>query len=125
MTLGNLIDELEEENPEMIVASGFGPRWYSDRGSYCNLAFEPAVNVSIGSMLAAAKDALGKTMTGYKGGDYTIYESTDCYIGEWGSCGDEIGRDWLKNILAVNSNNERITELTDENAAPTPPQQER
>ena len=45
-----------------------------------------------GEMLEHANSALGATFTGYKGGEYTMHEYTDCWIAEYGkSDGDKIG----------------------------------
>lgn len=89
MTLGNLIGWLEKQDPNLRVKDGFG-KPHSDRGSYDELAFAPKPTAKLRSMLKHAKSALGKTFEGYKGGDYTMNKFTSVYIGEWGSCGDEI-----------------------------------
>jgi len=91
MGLQDLIDALAAADQEHVAPLGFGqPR--SWRGSYSELAFEPAENVTVASMLANAKKALGATFSGYKGGDYTMHEYTDCYIDRYGeSGGDKIG----------------------------------
>lgn len=89
MTLGELIAALEEAletaDPEMVVPVGFANP-HSYRGYYDELAFEPAVGVTVGSMLACAKGALGSTYTGWKGGDYVMQEWTNVWLsrrGEW------------------------------------------
>jgi hypothetical protein len=88
-TLKDLIDWLEEQDPDKIVSDGFGFP-HSDRGSYDELAFEPIEEITFGEMLSHAKSALNKTFTGYKGGDYKMTEYTPVYIGKWGCCGDAI-----------------------------------
>jgi hypothetical protein len=91
MTLEELITALEAADQTHIAPLGFGaPGSY--RGDYSELAFEPASNVTVASMLAHAKSALGATFTGYKGGEFTMNEYTYCYINERGhSGGDRIG----------------------------------
>ena len=89
MTLGELIKALESLDGRRVVAKGFGAP-HSDRGDYSNVAFEPANNVTVGSMRKYAKGALGKTFTGYTGGDYRMSEYVDALIGNWGRCGEEI-----------------------------------
>lgn len=85
MTLGELIQELKQMNPDAVVTHGFGePRSY--RGSYDELAFEPKERANIGDMLGYAEYALGRTFEGYKGGSYEMYEHTVCWISEYGSC---------------------------------------
>ncbi len=54
------------------------------------LAFSPTEKTTFGEMLKHAKSALGETFEGWKGGDYTMDEYTDCHIGEYGTCGEEI-----------------------------------
>lgn len=88
MMLEDLIAALEAENPRKVLPYGFhNPHSY--RGYYYELAFEPADNVSVGSMLEAAKSALGTTYTGYKGGDYTMDAYTDCWLSQEGCAGGE------------------------------------
>lgn len=99
--LQDLIDWLEQQPGDARVPHGFGePMSY--RGSYDELAFEPKDDVSFGEMLGYAKSALGKTFTGYKGGDYTMESYTPCWIAEYGtSQGDRIGPTMLKLWAAV------------------------
>lgn len=89
--LGELIEWLEQQDGAKVVPHGFGnPNSY--RGYYDDVAFEPAENVTFASMLENAKAALGATFQGYKGGEYTMHEYTDCWIAEYGtSGGDKIG----------------------------------
>lgn len=88
-TLGILIDWLKTQNPKLVVKDGFGSP-HSDRGSYDELAFTPKDEATIGEMLRQAKSAVGKTFTGWKGGDYKMDLDTPVYIGEYGECGDAI-----------------------------------
>lgn len=89
--LEDLIDWLERQDPTLTVPFGFGaPGSY--RGCYDEVAFEPVENTTFGEMLEHAKSALGATFTGYKGGKFTMYASTDCWIAEHDSCeADTIG----------------------------------
>jgi hypothetical protein len=98
--LGNLIARLEREDPTRVLPIGFADP-HSYRGYYHELAFEPRRNIAIGDMLEAARSALGATYEGYKGGDYTMTEHTDCWIAEYGSDGDnKIGPLLLELLLA-------------------------
>jgi len=91
MTLGELIKTLEQADPTMVVPHGFGSP-HSYRGYYEDVAFSPAANVSVASMLEHARSALGQTFTGYKGGEYTMGDWTDCWISEYSTAsGDKIG----------------------------------
>lgn len=89
MNLKNLIDRLKTENQNKIIPVGFNNP-HSHRGDYSQLAFERAENITIGQMLECAESSLGKTFEGYKGGEFLMSEYTDCYIAEYGSCGEEI-----------------------------------
>lgn len=89
ITLGDLIDWLEKQNPNLVVKDGFGSP-HSDRGSYEELAFDPVEETTFGAMLDHAQSAVGSTYTGWKGGDFVMDRSTPVLIGEYGNCGDEI-----------------------------------
>lgn len=95
MDLGELIKWLEGQPSDAEVMDGFGSP-HSDRGSYEDLAFEPVGTTTIGEMLTHARSAMGKTFSGYKGGDFTMNEYTTVKIGHWGSCGEEITTHTLK-----------------------------
>ncbi len=100
MTLDELIAALETEDPDRMLPLGFtNPHSY--RGYYEQLAFEPAANASIGSMLQAARSALGATFEGWKGGDYTMGRFTDCHLAWRGRCGEEIGPVLITLLLAA------------------------
>lgn len=90
MYLSDLIAFLEARDPSIVVPVGFHHP-HSYRGRYDCLAFEPAENVTVGTMLACAKEALGQTYEGYKGGEYTMVEYTDVYLSEYGTTGEKIG----------------------------------
>ena len=91
MMLQQLIDALAAADQDYVAPLGFGsPDSY--RGYYECVAFSPEKNVTVASMLAHAKSALGSTFEGYKGGEFTMHEFTDCYIAYYGtSVGDKIG----------------------------------
>lgn len=79
MNLGELIAALETLDPATKVRDGFG-RPHSYRGDYQDLAFEPVNDTTIGAMLAAARSALDATYEGWKGGEYTMDESSCCWL---------------------------------------------
>jgi hypothetical protein len=87
--LGKIIAFLEECDPNSICKLGFhNPHSY--RGYYEDLCFEPAENVPVGIMLLAAKESLGKTFEGYKGGSFTMEDYTTCWLGYYGHSGGEV-----------------------------------
>jgi hypothetical protein len=100
MSLGGIIARLEREDPARVLPIGFADP-HSYRGYYEQLAFEPRRNISIGDMLEAARSALGATFEGYKGGEYTMHEYTECWISHYGSSSDnKIGPLLLELLLA-------------------------
>ena len=90
MVLKDLIEFLEQRQQETIVPLGFDSP-HSYRGYYDELAFEPRENTTVGAMLACAKQALGETYKGYKGGEYTMGEWTRCHLAPYGNTGEGIG----------------------------------
>jgi hypothetical protein len=100
LTLGDLIKALEAANPDLTVPSGFGNP-HSYRGYYDELAFEPRDNVTVRQMLDDARSALGATYQGWKGGDYTMSEYTECWLSVRGDTGEGIGPVLLSYMLAT------------------------
>lgn len=89
MTLNELIMELEALPQSTVVPNGFcAPQSY--RGFYEQLAFEPQPNVTVAAMLSSAREAVGTTYCGYKGGDYTMNDWTDVWLAEYGCSGQSI-----------------------------------
>lgn len=90
MTLQDLIDRLEQEDPDKVVPIGFhNPHSY--RGIYREVAFEPKEDVTVGEMLNAAREAKGNSYTGYKGGAYQMRGSTPVHLAKRGYTGEGIG----------------------------------
>lgn len=87
LTLGGIIARLEREDPNRVLPIGFANP-HSYRGYYDQLAFEPVADITVGDVLAAAKSAVGVTFEGYKGGEFLMTESTDCWISPHGESAD-------------------------------------
>lgn len=103
MNLGELVKILEKEDLKKVVKFGFH-RPHSYRGYYEDLAFEPKENVTVAEMLRCAKSSLGKTFTGWKGGDFEMGEHTSVWISTIGnSGGDKIGPLLLAYMLSYDS----------------------
>lgn len=98
MILEDLIKALAAADQRLILPDGFH-RPHSHRADYSDLAFEPAQDISVADMLAAAKSADGATFEGWKGGDYEMDGDSDCYIAERGTCGEPITGRLLKYML--------------------------
>ncbi len=90
MELCDLIATLEACDPDTRVPLGFGNP-HSYRGCYDELAFEPVRNTTVGEMLTCAKESLGRSFSGYKGGEYTMTAYTGCWLAEHGRTGEGIG----------------------------------
>lgn len=91
MNLGQLIDGLKGvQEQDRKVPKGF-VKAHSWRGVYAELAFEPASGVTIAEMLKEAESAVGKTFTGYKGGDFRMDRETDIHISFSGESYDYLG----------------------------------
>ncbi|GEM_PF-3444980 len=79
MNLGDLIRRLEDEpDHDRVAPHGFANP-HSYRGYYDQLAFEPARNVTIQSMLDCAISAIDETFTG-KGGEYVMDQDTTVWL---------------------------------------------
>jgi hypothetical protein len=63
----------------------------SYRGYYEDLAFEYSNDFQTAAeLLELLESCIGKTYTGYKGGDYTCHENTLCWFGFYGTtCGSK------------------------------------
>ena len=100
LSLGELIERLEKENPDKVIALGFKEP-HSYRGDYTELAFEPEINARVGDMASCARSALGATFPGYKGGEYTMNKHSDVWIAFEGQDSDnKLGPMLLEMMLA-------------------------
>lgn len=90
MTLGRLITALKQFDPDdglVLDFLDFVPGSLSSyRGYYDQLAVEPvnSGNTTVGQFLSECEAAVGKTFTGWKGGDYTMDEDTRVWVSEHG-----------------------------------------
>lgn len=119
MKLGQLIAILSTYPPETPIRWGFrNPHSY--RGDFYELAFEPCGATTVGVMLDAARSALDKTFTGYKGGKFTMDTDTQCWLCCYGdsTMGEGvITRAMLARILAneIPDDDDRWDTARDEN----------
>lgn len=100
--LGDLIEFLESLEQDALIMGLGSPDSY--RGYYDQLAFEPTDQMMVvGRLLADVKECVGRTFTGYKGGEYTMTERTSVWIARYGTtagagriCGyDHTTEKWL------------------------------
>lgn len=89
VTLGEMIEFLKSADPELLLPHLGNPHSY--RGYYSDLAFEPSDGVRKASdILLDCEASLGKTFTGWKGGDFLMNENTPLWIAVEGCCGQKI-----------------------------------
>jgi len=97
-SLENLLELLRAADPRKVCPLGFrNPHSY--RGYYEDLAFEPAENVTVAEMTAAAESAVGATYEGYKGGSYTMGGYTTVWLAKYGETGETLGPQFVRLIL--------------------------
>ena len=94
INLRELIERLEGLPGDLVVDYGF-TKPHSWRGSYIDLAFEPAFDVSVYDMLSSAESAVGTTYTGWKGGEFSMGLDTSVHLAQEGSPCDSDGEDML------------------------------
>jgi hypothetical protein len=93
LTLGQLIALLEKQQQDLVVYYGLGymcpgiPDSY--RGYYNQLAFgiQDETQPTVAEVLAWARNAVGKTYEGYKGGTYTMTTDTKLWAAKYGESG--------------------------------------
>jgi hypothetical protein len=94
ITLGDLIDTLEQLNPELGVRFDSGELiagFESWRGDYSELSLAPHSHRealspidTVGDLLAEARKADGQTFRGYKGGDFVMGRHTRVWADPYG-----------------------------------------
>lgn len=99
MTLGGLIDRLEAMD-QAIEMEGIGDA-HSYRGYYSDLAFERCEKRKVADVLKDAKECVGETFEGYRGGDYEMGRNTPVWIANYGDCGTR--------IMAINDDGTIVT----------------
>ena len=89
VTLGEMIEFLKSANPDLLIRSLENPHSY--RGYYSDLAFESSNRLRKASeILSDCLSVLGKTLEGWKGGDFLMSEDTPLWIAAEGCCGQKI-----------------------------------
>jgi hypothetical protein len=90
LCLGDLITALEAVPEAWPVQLDRDPEHSlgdvdSYRGYYSDLAFEVGPPRSAGEVLAQAREALGATFEGYKGGDFVMGPDTPLWLSSYGT----------------------------------------
>lgn len=88
-----LLENVDEGKTIGFVDGSFPKEFGSYRGSYSELGIEydegtPLLPETVGLFLLRLKDMIGKTIYGYKGGEYTVTEKTTVHKANYGECGD-------------------------------------
>ncbi len=83
MDLSELIEYLEERDPNQIIELGFSaPHYHRNHTDYESLAFEPTRDIRVKAILLSAKRALGETFQGCKPADsMEARDSTEVCLG--------------------------------------------
>lgn len=91
LTLEQFINKLTQLKPTAYIEYGFGGLYPTEfdsyRGNYKDLALgftELYNDVRVEHILKKAKDCIGKTFYGYKGGDFFMYPDTLLWVANWG-----------------------------------------
>lgn len=90
VTLGALIEKLSVCDPALPVVTDQGDcigNPHSYRGYYSDLSFERVRASTVADVLSDARDSLGHTFTGWKGGDFRMHDKTPLWIAAEGCCG--------------------------------------
>ena len=97
LTLRELIDALEAADPDGLVycshfdgrgATVFPTDPHSYRGYYSDLCLNPtSKSVTVEQLLPVMKACVGKTFTGWKGGDFVMEDCTPLWIAPEGETG--------------------------------------
>jgi len=89
LTLGKLIAALEAAPQDAVVkldVGGFPSDPHSYRGYYEDLSFESDEGEppTVAAFLATCRDVHGRTLTGYKGGDFLMGDDAVLWVARYG-----------------------------------------
>lgn len=84
ITLGSWINLLEKAEQSKVIRFALKDL-HSFRGEYGHLAIASSYDVAVADMLKEAKSVVGKTLPGYKGGEYVMGEHTEIHFALFGS----------------------------------------
>jgi hypothetical protein len=83
MTLGELVSRLSSL-PQDAKVEGMSSEAISYRGYYSEIAFLHGSS-TVGEILETAKDSIGRTYQGYKGGDFVMQKNTPVWVSDYGT----------------------------------------
>lgn len=100
LTIGSALDILNKYDKNKVVPLGWGfGSSHSNRGDYSELGLEPKTNVTIGEMIEELSNSIGKTFTGWKGGEYTMHEDSNICLSYEGRRGTNISNIFLELLI--------------------------
>lgn len=100
LTISSALEILNQYDKNKIVELGWGEdSGHSNRGYYSDLGLEPQYNVTIGEMIDELKNCVGRTFTGWKGGEFEMDMNTDIHLSNEGSCGTNISNIFLELLI--------------------------
>lgn len=79
---------LKMADKSFVFKKGFNTP-HSYRGSYNELAFQPAEDIKLEVIIKAIDRAYIETFEGYKGGEYEYNMTTTCHLAYKGNCTDD------------------------------------
>ena len=99
MNVKEVLEKLKEYDIlQKLSRSLVNPHSY--RGDYSEIGFvEHIESTTVGEMITTISGVIGTTYTGWKGGNFTMSEYSNCYIAEKGSCGRELTEDFIELIV--------------------------
>jgi hypothetical protein len=83
------LSSVDSNLPVVIDHNGFGPKSIdSYRGYYSDLAIDSSKELcTVEKFLTLLDNIVGKTITGYKGGEFDMCDDTPLWSATFGSCG--------------------------------------
>ena len=95
-TIEALLDFVPEDKLDICIAGFTHP--HSWRGIYAEAAVEPSYLVTVSEMKATIERLLIETFYGWKGGDFTYYQSTPLHLSHEGYSEDMY---WDEILVAI------------------------
>jgi hypothetical protein len=94
LRLGQFIEALEkcdQSLPVVLDKGGGVGDFVSYRGYYEDLCITPCAEpITVGRLLAHARDCVGSKFEGYKGGDFWMTKNSLLWVAPSGSCGEKL-----------------------------------
>jgi hypothetical protein len=86
MNIGEMITALSYVSNDCVIRNA-GTEFCSYRGYYEHLAICNTKEVTVKEFKKVLRKQIGKTYTGYKGGEFLMNLDTELFVANYGSCG--------------------------------------